>query len=75
MVKNMMADDMRPRLRLIVDLFKPIVCLFQQVAGKTMKEVSRAAISNLDEMWLVGVIEQYEGFMTVLRVMMDPQKR
>lgn len=30
---------------------------------------------NLDTFWLVGVVEQYGGFMAVLQGMMDPSKR
>lgn len=30
---------------------------------------------NLDTFWLVGVVEQYRGFMAMLQVMMDPLKR
>ena len=33
------------------------------------------AKKNLDTFWLVGVVEQYQGFMAVLQEMMDPFKR
>lgn len=39
---------------------------------KTVSTATREAKDNLDTFWLVGVIEQYEGFMAVLQAMMDP---
>lgn len=39
---------------------------------KTLTEAVDESIANLDTFWLVGVIEQYDGFMAVLRRMLDP---
>eukprot|EP00904_Undaria_pinnatifida_P010711 jgi/Undpi1/6770/HiC_scaffold_21.g09249.m1 len=42
---------------------------------RTLSEAAEAAMRNLDTFWLVGVVEQYGGFMAVLQGMMDPSKR
>ncbi|CAM9186513.1 unnamed protein product [Ectocarpus sp. 4 AP-2014] len=44
------------------------------VGGKTLSAGAQEAKDNLDTFWLVGVIEQYQGFMAVLQTMMDPNK-
>ncbi|CAB1112085.1 unnamed protein product [Ectocarpus sp. CCAP 1310/34] len=44
------------------------------VGGKTLSAGAQEAMDNLDTFWLVGVIEQYQGFMAVLQAMMDPNK-
>ncbi|CBJ27709.1 expressed unknown protein [Ectocarpus siliculosus] len=44
------------------------------VGGKTLSAGAQEAKDNLDTFWLVGVIEQYQGFMAVLQAMMDPNK-
>eukprot|EP00903_Cladosiphon_okamuranus_P018727 g17237.t1 len=41
---------------------------------KTLDEATREAKEHLDTFWLVGVIEQYEGFFAVLKHMLDPLK-
>ena len=45
------------------------------LATKTLNEAAESAIRNLDTFWMVGVVEQYQGFMAVLQTMMDPGKR
>lgn len=45
------------------------------MATKTLNEAAEDAIKNLDTFWMVGVVEQYQGFMAVLQSMMDPLKR
>ncbi|CAM9260670.1 unnamed protein product [Ectocarpus fasciculatus] len=44
------------------------------LGGKTLSAGAQEAKDNLDTFWLVGVIEQYQGFMAVLQAMMDPNK-
>ncbi|CAM9687184.1 unnamed protein product [Ectocarpus sp. 12 AP-2014] len=44
------------------------------VGEKTLSAGAQEAKDNLDTFWLVGVIEQYQGFMAVLQAMMDPNK-
>lgn len=46
-----------------------------QGASKTLNTATREAKEHLDSYWLVGVIEQYGGFMAVLQAMMDPLKK
>lgn len=45
------------------------------MSHKTLDEAAKQAMDNLDTFWLVGVVEQYRGFMVVLREMMDPLRR
>ncbi|CAM9509422.1 unnamed protein product [Scytosiphon promiscuus] len=40
--------------------------------SKPLQTAAQEARDNLDTFWLVGVIEQYQGFMAVLQAMMDP---
>lgn len=40
-----------------------------------MDTAAREAMEHLDTFWMVGVIEQYNGFIAVLKHMMDPLKR
>ena len=42
---------------------------------KTLDKAASEAKEHLDTFWLVGVIEQYKGFIAVLKHMMDPLKR
>lgn len=37
-----------------------------------IREATVEAAYNLDTFWLVGVVEQYEGFITVLQHLLDP---
>eukprot|EP00752_Nemacystus_decipiens_P018618 g16693.t1 len=43
-------------------------------APKTLDVAATEAMEHLDTFWLVGVIEQYKGFLAVLKHMMDPLK-
>ena len=45
------------------------------MANNTFQVAAEEAKKNLDTFWLVGVVEQYQGFMAVLQRMMDPYKR
>lgn len=37
-----------------------------------MRQATVEGAQNLDEFWLVGVVEQYQGFMSVMRALLDP---
>lgn len=51
--------------------------LFHQgkLGPKPLEIAAQEAKDHLDTFWLVGVIEQYKGFMAVLQAMMDPLQR
>lgn len=49
--------------------------LLQSLKTKGLEDAAVEAMENLDTMWLVGVVEQYQGFMAVLQGMLDPLVR
>lgn len=51
------------------------VCFQGDTERKTLGMAAREAKEHLDTFWLVGVVEQYRGFITVLKNMMDPLRR
>lgn len=58
------------------DMKSCLLAFYQgDVAQRTLDTAAREAKDNLDTFWLVGVIEQYKGFIAVLKHMMDPLKR
>lgn len=43
--------------------------------GHGLVDAAHDAIRNLEEFWVVGVVEQYGGFLEVLRSLLDPEKK
>lgn len=37
-----------------------------------MRQATIDGAQNLEEFWLVGVVEQYQGFVSVMRALLDP---
>lgn len=64
---------MRPKCQLRLSL--PASPFKGRVVSKTLDTAAREAMEHLDTFWLVGVVEQYQGFMAVLQALMDPLKR
>lgn len=40
--------------------------------GASLSEATEQALVNIESFWLVGVVEQYAGFLEVLRHLLDP---
>lgn len=75
--KKMQAGEMAWGQRTQHDNYVALL-FFHQGDGagpKTLETAAREAKEHLDTFWLVGVIEQYEGFIAVLKHMMDPLRR
>lgn len=47
----------------------------KKLHGDVLVDAAHDAMENLEEFWLVGVVEQYAGFLEVLRRLLDPEKK
>lgn len=47
----------------------------RNLRGDGLADAADEAIRNLEEFWVVGVVEQYAGFLEVLRRLLDPDTR
>lgn len=47
----------------------------KQLHGEKLVLATEAAINNLGTFWIVGVVEQYPGFLEVLKRSLDPSEK
>lgn len=43
--------------------------------GESLELATKTAIENLEAFWLVGVVENYTGFMEIFKRILDPKAR
>ncbi|CAB1099895.1 unnamed protein product [Ectocarpus sp. CCAP 1310/34] len=47
----------------------------KQLYGEKLEVAVTKAIENLETFWLVGLVEQYAGFVEVLELLLDPERK
>lgn len=52
-----------------------VCCVKWKNRTTTLADAGEEAMRNLDTMWMVGVVEQYAGFLELLRILLDPDTR
>lgn len=47
----------------------------KKLGAEKLERATATAITNLESFWVLGVVEQYEGFEEVLKRLLDPEEK